>query len=139
METAHLSAPAPTSAIATEPAVTLLPATREAQTALGDRVDVRITRFPYRIGRESRSAPRSASGSSQVNDIYLVESSTSHLVQISREHCSIERRNGQFFLIDRGSACGTGVISSTAGESTARRVGGDRRGGTTELQDGDLI
>jgi len=52
-------------------------------------------------------------------------------LQISREHFAIERATGSYFLVDRGSACGTIVAG--------RHIGGDRAGGRTELRSGDEI
>ena len=66
-----------------------------------------------------------------LNDLYLVEPKWSDLLQISREHFAIERVGHQFFVVDRGSACGTTVAG--------KQIGGDRRGGRTELRHGDQI
>lgn len=98
-----------------------------------------ITEFPFKIGRESRvvntdgkleRAERPNKGEAQPNnDLYLVDSG--HRLNISREHFLIEKRDQQYFLVDRGSACGTKV----EGEN----VGGDDAGGTVQLRDSEVI
>ncbi len=54
-----------------------------------------------------------------------------HLLNISREHFQIEQREGEYYLTDRGSACGTKLRDIT--------LGGEDTGGTVKLQDGDVI
>ena len=124
---------------ATRPPVALLVATTdEARHSLGDKSTLRIATFPYRVGRESRVASSAPSRSAdlrlgvapQLNDIYLLDPWRKHL-QISHEHFAIEYTADGFFLLDRGSACGTIVAG--------RHVGGDRTGGRTELRSGDEI
>ncbi len=113
--------------------------TNEAKLALGGRREVHITRFPFKIGRESRVAPptnppiveRRPGTAPESNDAYLVERAGAHLLQISREHFAIEYASDQFFLVDRGSACGT-IVAGT-------RIGGHQKGGRTELRDGDEV
>jgi predicted component of type VI protein secretion system len=109
--------------------------TPEAQTSLGAPL-YRISRYPLRVGRESRSAANSFfpnsrrhPDSSPNNDLYLKDAGEP--LNISREHFQIERRNGAFFLVDRNSMCGTIVEGETVGKG---RNGGERR-----LQDGDVI
>ena len=98
-----------------------------------------ISRFPFRIGRESRvvrvdgrleriERPKK-DDSPPNNDLYLVD--CGQRLNISREHCQIEKRAGGYFLVDRGSACGTKIDGVN--------VGGDDVGGEAELHDGDLI
>jgi pSer/pThr/pTyr-binding forkhead associated (FHA) protein len=53
------------------------------------------------------------------------------LLHISREHFSIELVGGEFFVVDRGSACGT-IVGGT-------RLGGALQGGRTGLRHGDQI
>jgi pSer/pThr/pTyr-binding forkhead associated (FHA) protein len=67
--------------------------------------------------------------SSPNNDLYLLD--MGERLNISREHFQIEARDSQFFLIDRGSACGTLVEGETIGKG---RNGGERR-----LENGDVI
>lgn len=121
------------------PVATLVAVTEEARRALGGQREVRVTQFPFKVGRESRVAapanPRlielRLGVAPQVNDVYLVEPAWADLLQISREHFAIELAAGQFFLVDRGSACGTMVAGT--------QVGGDRTGGRTELRSGDEL
>lgn len=98
-----------------------------------------IRQFPCRIGRESRvrivngkaervERPRLASRTPN-NDIYLIDQG--ELFNISREHLIIERKDQGYAMIDRGSACGTKV-----GE---QHIGGEDRGGSAALKDGDVI
>ncbi len=117
----------------------LVAVTKEAKLALGDQHEVRVTQFPFKVGRESRMA-RPANRllvelrlrvAPQLNDLYLVEPQGVDVLQISREHFTIEYADDQFFLIDRGSACGTIVAG--------RQVGGNRTGGRTELRSGDEL
>lgn len=99
-----------------------------------------IYSFPFRVGRESRVAqingrlepidrPKKDINSKPNNDLYLID--RGHLLNISREHFQIERREGEYYLVDRGSACGT-KLHGTA-------LGGDDKGGTIKITDGDVI
>ncbi len=119
----------------------LVAVTEEARAALGDQAEVRITQFPFELGRESR-LPQALTNAADVverrmaaepplNAVYLIEPPSSALLQISRAHCAIEYVGGQYFLLDRGSACGTIVAG--------KPVGGNRAGGRTPLQPGDTI
>ena len=67
----------------------------------------------------------------QLNDLYLVEPVLQLEHVVSREHFLIDFTQGKFVLTDRGSVCGTTVNGKT--------IGGDRRGGHTELHDQDTI
>jgi pSer/pThr/pTyr-binding forkhead associated (FHA) protein len=109
--------------------------TPEAQASLGTSL-FQIRNYPFRIGRESRGPtkalfPNSRRGpdSSPNNDLYLADGEG--LLNISREHFQIERRNGAFFLVDRNSTCGTLV----EGEA----IGKGRNGGMRQLKNGDVI
>lgn len=98
-----------------------------------------IRKFPFRIGRESRV--RVVDGKierierpklNQIepnNDLYLVDRGV--LLNISREHLQLERDGEHLILVDRGSASGTKV--------NMEPVGGDDRGGTMAVKDGDEI
>lgn len=118
---------------------TLVAVTKEAERALGGERQVPITRFPFKVGRESRTAGTAKAPitelrlgvASDLNDIYLVEPAWSDLLQISREHFAIEAEGNEFYLIDRGSVCGTIVAG--------KRIGGNRQGGRTPIRTGDLI
>ena len=126
-----------TSEAAPSPRVTLVALTPEASEALGS-AEILVTRFPFRVGRESRSLKRlgqeislerRASGSKLNNDLYVVE--RSELLNVSREHFQIERLDTGYVLVDRESTCGTIVEGAT--------VGGQNKGGTAPLRDGDVI
>lgn len=109
--------------------------TPEARACLG-APQVQIFRFPFRVGRESRIGhspdfpnSRRRHDSARNNDLYLLEPGP--LLNVSREHFQIELRDDEYFLVDRGSACGT-LVEGIA-------VGKDRAGGEVRLTDGDVI
>jgi len=99
----------------------------------------RLTRLPFRVGRDLRAPDRRhsrwfrerRSGSAGPNDLYLAE--TVRPFRISRKHFLIgfDAETRCFFIEDRASSCGTQV----GGE----RIGGDRQGGRRTLRDGDVI
>ena len=136
------------------PAPAILAAmTPEATAALDNKPYVRLTVLPFRIGREARSRSRLANMMNtierrlntvpQLNELYLFEPSTSGEFNISREHCAIDWVDGQFMLIDRGSARGSTIIESRASErpSTIATTEVGQYGATRRavLRDGDLI
>ena len=97
-----------------------------------------IERFPYRVGRESRGiqptrdgfvSERRSPGSRPSNDLYLPEHDEP--MNVSRAHFEIDRADAGYVLVDRASTCGTIVEGQI--------VGGDTRGGTVPLRDGDVI
>ena len=115
----------------------LVALTPEAHAALGAG-EVEITRFPYRVGRESRGIQRTpqgvvierrTSGSRPTNELYLLE--RDEPLNVSREHFAIDRDNTGYVLVDLGSTCGTLVEGQI--------VGGDARSGRIALHDGDVI
>ena len=119
---------------------TLVAVTDEARRALGAE-EVRVVTGSFKFGRERRSASREVKlpaalseqrrgAAPELNDVYLPEDPAAAL-QIAGAHFTIENVDGQFFLTDRGSSCGTVVAG--------QRLGGRRKGGRTELQDGDEI
>jgi hypothetical protein len=119
--------------------VLLVPATDEARAALGNKPQIRITGFPFNIGRESRHRPleklkaeleRRLGGTKPLNDLYLLEP-PSHLLHISREHFAIDYFNDRYMLVDRASACGTLVAG--------KPVGANASISQTEIKNGDLI
>lgn len=119
------------------PRVTLVALTPEASEALGG-AEVEITGFPFRVGRESRSLKRlgkeiplerRTSDKKANNDLYVVE--RSELLNVSREHFQIERQDSGYVLVDRESTCGTIVEGQV--------VGGQNKGGTAPLRDGDVV
>jgi hypothetical protein len=124
---------------ARQPAVqaALAALTPEARAALGGDV-LRITAFPFRVGRDSRGAKRAVArvlmerrrpASRPNNELYLGESEPG--ANVSREHFQIEHNGSDYVLIDRQSACGTLV--------EGQQVGGKQAGGAVVLRDGDVI
>jgi pSer/pThr/pTyr-binding forkhead associated (FHA) protein len=119
----------------------LITMTEKARAALGGRREIPVTRFPFNIGRESRfdaelsaiwsAIERRHCGTPSMNDLYIADWATRGNVQLSRQHCAIVQNGGDFFVVDRNSACGIGV--------SGHRTGGDRRGGRARVQDGDTI
>ena len=116
--------------------VALVGLTSEASGALAGTRTL-ITRLPYRVGRESRrvltklamSIERRLGTAPPLNDLYIEEKGQQ--VHVSREHFLIDASEEGFFLLDRGSACGTlvnGVL-----------VGGSRKGGRVALDNGATI
>ena len=115
----------------------LVALTPEARDALGaPRREMKS--FPYRVGRESRGTQRTPQGvvserrdpgSRPSNDLYLLEHDDP--MNVSREHFEIDRADTGYVLVDRASTCGTIVEGHIAG--------GDTRGGTLSLHDGDVI
>jgi len=67
--------------------------------------------------------------SSPTNELYLVDAGEE--LQISREHFRIERAAAGYQLVDRRSVCGTSVAG--------KWIGGEEKGGTVPLRDGDEI
>jgi pSer/pThr/pTyr-binding forkhead associated (FHA) protein len=114
----------------------LLALTEDARAVLRGEQRV-IERSPFKVGRESRlglagpsEAREQRTGSApQLNDLYIVD--RGEVLNVSREHFLIEHEGSRYFLVDRGSACGTLV--------EGRMIGGDRKGGRTELHDHDVI
>jgi hypothetical protein len=137
----------------TPPSTVLAAVTAEARAALGNVPHVRLTVFPFRIGREARSRnpltnianqlERRIGTVPQLNELYLLEASSSGGFNISREHCAIEWIDGRFMLVDRGSACGSTVIESRAREKrsaiAATQIGPYGKSLRAVLRDGDLI
>ncbi len=119
--------------------VRLIPVS-EAARRLVDVSAVEIQRFPFKVGRESRTEPSGGVRSAierrlgrepKLNDLNLPQPWTDGTLDVSREHFQIETEGERFYLTDRGSACGTIVAG--------RRVGGARAGGRVELHDRDRI
>jgi FHA domain-containing protein len=118
----------------------LVAVTKDAERALGGTRAVRVTQFPFKVGRESRVSQAARDTfvkeqrhgvAPQMNHLYLIEPSQSEMLQISRDHFTIERVGDRCFVVDRGSVCGTSVVGT--------RLGGHRTGGRTELRHGDQI
>jgi len=115
----------------------LVALTPESRIALG-APERELDRFPYRVGRESRGMHRTPHGvvserrdpgSRPSNDLYLAEHAEP--LNVSREHFEIDRGDAGYIFVDRASTCGT-IVEGQA-------VGGDTRGGTLPLHDGDVI
>jgi pSer/pThr/pTyr-binding forkhead associated (FHA) protein len=125
------------------PKAVLKASTREAELAVPQGLVVAgmvgIRGFPFRVGRESRGkvvegvfhrVERPRRGDSMpTNDLYLAD--TNEILQISREHFSIERTAKGYQVVDRRSVCGTAAGGV--------RIGGHETGGTSALRDGDEI
>jgi pSer/pThr/pTyr-binding forkhead associated (FHA) protein len=119
------------------PRATLVGLTPEARAALGGS-EIQIAAFPFRVGRDSRGLGRAAtrtlverrrSSGQPTNDLYLTE--RTEPFQVSRDHLQILHNGARYVLVDRQSACGTLVEGIM--------VGGERRGGAVQLNDGDVI
>lgn len=125
------------------PKAVLKALTPEAERAVPDGMlqagFIGIRHFPYKVGRESRSAivdgqilrtERPRSGNREPNnDLYLID--LGEQMQISREHFQIESTPDGYLLVDRSSACGTTVGGI--------HIGGGDTGGSAPLKDGDTI
>jgi len=72
---------------------------------------------------------RRSRGSRPTNDLYLVEHDEP--MNVSRSHFQIDWADASYVLVDLESTCGT-IVEGTL-------VGGDTRGGTITLHDGDVI
>ena len=114
----------------------LVALTPETTDALGGH-EARITTFPYRVGRESRTrwpgrsvlSERRSSDSKRSNELYLPD--VGEVLNVSRDHLQFERDGDDVMLVDRGSTCGT-IVEGTV-------IGGQGRGGSVALKDGDVI
>jgi pSer/pThr/pTyr-binding forkhead associated (FHA) protein len=108
--------------------------TPESRSALGGTI-LKITQFPFRVGRESRVFERDypdsrrLTDSARNNDLYLLDPGT--VLNVSREHFLIDRQEHGFVLVDRGSSCGTIV--------EGERVGERKKGGSKLLKSQDVI
>ncbi len=100
---------------------------------------IRISHFPFSVGRESRIQDKSGkltriervkfTDHEPSNDLYLIDADRP--MNVSREHFTIVKDSSGYTLIDRFSACGTSVESN--------RIGGRDSGGQARLEDGDII
>lgn len=98
------------------PVPTLSPLTDEARNSIKEG-EIKINKFPFRIGRQSRSGinniqglefDRRMPGNTPNNDCYLIDKG--QLLNISREHLQIEKKEDNTYeILDRGSACGTTI------------------------------
>ncbi len=106
-----------TDAVLTAPVLFIEGTTPEAARVLGT-ASVPVTRFPFRIGRETESADPFSS-----NELGLSDASN----QVSINHCAIVRVGPRYFIIDRGSRLGT-IVNGVS-------IGGQARTGCVELKD----
>ena len=116
----------------------LVALTPESAEAIRAR-EINIPHLPFRVGRESRRArwtqagligERERRGAEMANnDLYLVEDAEP--MNVSREHFLIDRDADGFFLLDRGSTCGTLVEGAM--------VGGNGQQARTPLADHHVI
>lgn len=83
----------------------------EADTA---KVDLEISKFPFRIGRVSWQGGRSPS---LPNDLSVPDEVP---FDVSRSHCVIERRGNRLYVSDVGSTLGTIVNGIELGTSSGR-------------------
>ncbi|MGH9866761.1 MAG: FHA domain-containing protein, partial [Candidatus Polarisedimenticolia bacterium] len=90
--------------------------------------EINLPFVPFRVGRESRHARVTGEGvmserrrvSPPNNDLYLTE--TMEPMNVSREHFVIDRDQAGFFLLDRGSSCGTLVEGEQVGAGRPERA-----------------
>jgi len=124
----------------TAPVAVLRARNDASRAALGEHDVVRITHFPFNVGRESRAAgfeklkrelDRRLGHAPPLNDFYLIDRSDESGRHVSREHFRIDFINGRLVLVDRNSRCGT-IVSG-------RKVGVGQPTNDIELQDGDTI
>jgi len=100
---------------------------------------IRISQFPFNVGRESRVSQVDGKlvrtervkhiEADSSNDLYLTDAA--HPLNISREHFRIEQNENGYLLVDRHSACGISVDN--------HRIAGKDQGGEIALHDGDII
>jgi len=125
------------------PEVVLRPMTEEALKAIPQSFQrdgiVGILKLPFRVGRESRvqivngcmvriERPRIGNHKA-TNDLYLVDDGQK--LNISRDHFLIERVDEKYYIVDRGSVCGTKI--------NGQNIGGDGQSDRTRINDGDTI
>ncbi|WP_353662474.1 FHA domain-containing protein [Hydrogenimonas sp. SS33] len=127
------------------PKAVLVAQTKEAEAAIpvkNHRDDlIPIWHFPFRIGRESRveideegrvivkERFRPEPIVPSTNDVYLVDFGEKY--QISRKHLEIGEENGNYYVLDFGSHCGTSVNQT--------RIGNGAPADRAELKDGDTV
>ena len=116
----------------------LVALTGQARAAL-EGAEVAIDHVPFKVGREGRlmrtrrfvPVERRVGRAPHVNDLYLRERPAGYFLHISREHFLIDRDHHAFYLVDRGSVCGTIVGNQT--------IGGDGAGGRAQLRDQEVL
>ena len=93
----------------------LRPVSDGARDSIEGANTIKLIRFPFRFGRESRytlvngkrvSMERRLTASKPNNEVYLLD--LHEVMNVSREHCQINRNaDGSYAVVDRGSTCGT--------------------------------
>jgi len=125
------------------PKAVLLPLTEEANKSIVNDpcndILIRITKFPYKIGRESRLGENDKglfvklrimkNLSKPKNDTYLHDEGKN--LQISKEHFQIEKDNDKYILKDRGSSKGITINEVS--------YGGNKKVFECIIEDGDII
>jgi hypothetical protein len=116
----------------------LYPLTEEARKSIKGEV-IMLDKFPYRIGRQSRSngefGPREESDRREPdhsfnNDYYLIDDGRQ--LNISREHLQVDKKeDGSFEVFDRGSTCGTYVDD--------HNIGGDNKNARYPVKKGSVV
>ena len=101
----------------------LRPVSAGAREGIEGAKRVKLTHFPFRIGRESRyatvngervSMERRLTESNPNNELYLIDEHP--VINVSREHLTIDLlSDGTFLVVDRGSTCGTIVDGKAIG------------------------
>lgn len=112
--------------------------TPEAESSIGGP-RISLSQLPFRVGRESRLvvgehglevAERRKTDVTPSNDLYLHDRGPR--LQVSRNHLEIDADpQGGYRVIDRGSACGT-IVGSTS-------FGGRDKGGEQPVLPGEVI
>ena len=105
----------------------LVALTPESAEAIQAR-EINIPHLPFRIGRESRQVAWTGAGliaerrttAPPNNDLYLFE--PSEPLNVSREHLLIGSEQDGFYVLDRGSTCGTLVEGEMLGCGASPRV-----------------
>jgi len=120
------------------PAAVLRAESEASKSALRGQDQIHITRFPFNVGRESRSRgydalkrdfDRRLGNAKSINDLYLIDAGDS--LHISREHFRVDWINGRLIIVDRGSHSGTIVAG--------KRIGIGQPTDDVEVLDGDTI
>lgn len=117
----------------------LRPLSDGARKSIEGAKTVRLTRFPFRFGRESRyatvhgervSMEKRFTEAHPNNEVYLIDEH--EVLNVSREHFQIDRLiDGSYKLVDRNSTCGTIV--------DGRHIGSKERSSEAPLKSGSRI
>ena len=102
-------------------AIALISLTAQAQHALDGVIRFVISDMPFRVGRENRRGLKRPTAPFQRRSRMLRQPVGENRFGVSPEHFAIHLSAQGFYLIDRGSICGTLVNGAL--------VGGNRKGG----------